>query len=185
MTPREPRAVEAAGIPVASETNASKWTKVFRLPAPHHPAGCERLVELTRKYPKDPTNACQVAMLKYWLGAARRTAEHWSFLRTTTFSGTQTVACYHLTEELFRHVLADSEGDVYPATLTALGLYWRDVLSDRTRCIRVDIEDRCASVRNSGQRDLKGLPVDLDFGAGRRAMQLVDVPAGGKVVIRI
>ena len=32
-------------------------------------------------------------------------------------------------QAFLRHVLADTDGDVWPATHTAIGRYWRDVLS--------------------------------------------------------
>ena len=169
------RAVEAAGLEVGSETDASKFAKVFRLPPPHHPAGCDRFVELTRMSPRDPENAFQLAMLKYWMGAARRTGRALVFLAHHHLARYEGNACRHLTEELFRHVLADHEGDVYAGTLTAVGRYWRDVLSERTRCVKVQVDGRTISIANSGKRRLTGLPLEVDLGQGRRFMRLVDV----------
>ena len=179
------RAAEAAGIEIGSETNASKFTKVFLLKPPHHPEGCERLVELTRKYPKDPTDACQVAMLKYWMGAARRTGRALVFLAHHHLLRHEGVACYQLTEELFRHVLADCDGDVYVATLTAVGRYWRDVLSERTRTVRLTCEGNRVTVENSGARDLEGLPVEIRFAGGGSLMRLVNLPARSSTTIEI
>ncbi len=178
------RAAEAAGIEVGSETNATKVTKVFRLPPPHHPAGCRALVELTRKYPKDPTDAFQLGVLKYWLGAAIRTRRVLVFLAHHHLLRYLDATCYHLTEELIRYVLADCEGAVYPATLTAIGRYWRDVLSERTRCIRLECVEQAVTVENTSLRSLDCLPVEVTLAGGGRFMRLVSVPARQRVTLR-
>ena len=97
----------------------------------------------------------------------------------------QTHACYGLTAELLRHVLADAEGDVYPATLTAMGRYWRDVLSERTRTIDLQVGDDAVEVRNTGDRALTGLPMEIEFQGGRRCMRLVDVPPHSSVSVEL
>lgn len=178
------RAAEAAGIEVGSETNSTKFTKVFRLPAPHHPPGCKTLVELTRKYPKDPSDAYQLAVLKYWLGAAIRTRRVLVFLAHHHLLRYVDVACYHLTEELFRHVLADCEGAVYPATLTAIGRYWRDVLSERTRCIVLKSGEREVTIENTGARELEQLPLEVTLAGGGSFLRCVNVPARAGIVFR-
>ena len=179
------RAVEAAGIEVGNETDATKWQKLLTFPAEHHPEGCSRLVELTRMLPRDPVHAAQIAMLKFWLGFARRKGRALVFLAHHHLMLYQTHACYGLTAELLRHVLADTEGDVYPATLTAMGRYWRDVLSERTRTIDLQVGDDAVEVRNTGDRALAGLPVEIEFQGGRRCMRLVDVPPHSSVSIRM
>ena len=177
------RAVEAAGIEVGNETDATKWQKLLTFPAEHHPEGCARLVELTRMLPRDPVHAAQIAMLKFWLGFARRKGRALVFLAHHHLMLYQTRACYGLTAELLRHVLADAEGDVYPATLTAMGRYWRDVLSERTRAVRVSASEGAVEIRNGGDRALSGLPVEIDFADGRRCMRLVDVPPHASVSV--
>jgi hypothetical protein len=177
------RAVEAAGIEVGNETDATKWQKLLTFPAEHHPAGCARLVELTRMLPRDPVHAAQIAMLKFWLGFARRKGRALVFLAHHHLMMYQTNACYGLTAELLRHVLADTEGDVYPATLTAMGRYWRDVLSERTRTIEVRVAEGAVEVRNTGDRALAGLPLEIEFKGGRRCLRLVDVPAHSSVSV--
>lgn len=179
------RAVEAAGIEVGNETDATKWQKLLTFPAEHHPAGCARLVELTRMLPRDPVCAAQIAMLKFWLGFARRKGRALVFLAHHHLMLYQTHACYGLAAELLRHVLADAEGDVYPATLTAMGRYWRDVLSERTRTIDLQVGDGAVAVRNTGDRALTGLPLEIEFQGGRRCMRLVDVPPHASVSIEL
>jgi len=171
------RAVEAAGLEVGTETDATKWQKLLVFPPEHHPAGCERLVELTRMLPRDPVNAAQIAMLKFWVGFARRNGRALVYLAHHHLVMYEGNACYNLTAELLRHVLADTEGDVYCGTLTAVGRYWRDVLSERTRCVRVSLDGDAVSVENSGDRALRGLPVEIELAGGGRFMRLVDVPA--------
>lgn len=177
------RAVEAAGIEVGNETDANKWQKLLTFPAEHHPAGCDRLVELTRMLPRDPVHAAQIAMLKFWLGFARRNGRALVFLAHHHLMLYQTRACYGLTAELLRHVLADTEGDVYPATLTAMGRYWRDVLSERTRIIHVHVSESAVEIQNTGDRAIAGLPVEIEFQDGRRCMRLVDVPAHSSISV--
>lgn len=179
------RAVEAAGIEVGNETDATKWQKLLTFPAEHHPAGCARLVELTRMLPRDPVNAAQIAMLEFWLGFARRNRRALVFLAHHHLLMYQTQACHGLTAELLRHVLDNGEGDVYPATLTAMGRYWRDVLSERTRTVEVQVMENRVEVRNTGARDLDGLPVEIEFQGGRRCLRLVDVPAHASVMIEL
>lgn len=177
------RAVEAAGIEIGNETDATKWQKLLTFPAEHHPEGCARLVELTRMLPRDPVNAPQIAMLKFWLGVARRRGRALVFLAHHHLLMYKSNACHALTAELLRHVLADAEGDVYPATLTAIGRYWRDVLSERTRMVQIRIAGNAVEIQNAGDRDLPGLPLEIGFGGGRRGMRLVDVPAHSCVAI--
>jgi hypothetical protein len=170
-------AVEAAGMEVGSDTDASAFTNVLRLVPPHHPKGCERLVELTKKYPGDPNDAYKIAMLKYWLHAARRTGRAFIFMAHHHLLGYESKACYHLSEEFFRHVLADCHGDFYVATITSLGRYWRDVLSPRTRCVQVSCESGRLTVINTGDRLLTAVPVEVEMKSGGRFMKLVDLPA--------
>ena len=178
------RAVEAAGIEVGNETDATKWQKLLTFPAEHHPEGCSRLVELTRMLPRDPVHAAQIAMLKFWLGFARRKGRALVFLAHHHLMMYQTWACHGLTAELLRYVLADTEGDVYPATLTAMGRYWRDVLSERTRTLDVQAKGAGLEVRNTGDRALTGLPLEIEFQGGRRCLRLVDVPPHASVSIQ-
>jgi hypothetical protein len=177
------RAVEAAGIEIGNETDATKWQKLLTFPAEHHPKGCARLVELTRMLPRDPVNAAHIAMLKFWVGFARRHGRALVFLAHHHLLMYQSNACYALTAELLRHVLADTEGDVYPATLTAMGRYWRDVLSERTRTVQVRIIGHTVEVQNVGDRDLSGLPLEIKFPEGRGCMCLVDVAAHSMITI--
>lgn len=172
------RAAEAAGIEVGSETDGSKLAKVFRLTPPHHPDGCDRLVELPRKYPKDPEEGHQVAMLRFWIGVARRTGRAVVFLshhHLRLFEGSRTS---HLTEAVLRSVAADTDGDVWIGTLTALGRYWRDVLSERTRVVDVRLSGGGVSLLNRGDRAYESLPVEVSFGGGRKCMILATVRPG-------
>jgi len=176
------RAVEAAGLEIGTDTNASAFTNVLRLVRPHHPEGCERLVEITKKYPGDPNDAFKVAMLKYWLHRARREGGTFLFMAHHHLLLHEGWSCYHLTEEFLRHVLGDCDGDFYVGTVTAVGRYWRDVLSPRTRAVGVGVENGEVIVRNNGDHDLTGLPVEIELGSGGVFMELVDVPAGQAVV---
>jgi hypothetical protein len=177
------RAVEAAGIEVGSETDCGKLAKQVLLPPPHHPKGCDRLVELTRMSPRDPENVFQLAMLKFWVGAVRRTGRVLVYLAHHHLARYEGDICYRLTEELFRHVLADQEGDVHVGTLTAVGRYWRDVLSERTRCVSVTVGQGRVTVTNAGVREWAALPVEVTRADGGRHMRLVTVPPHTSVTV--
>ena len=171
------RAIEAAGLEVGSETDAGKLEKLLWLSPPHHPEGCSRFVELPRMHPRDPENACQLAIMKYWVGVARRTGRSLVFLAHHHLMRYRGNVSYHLVEELLRYVLAEQEGDLYVATLTSVGRYWRDVLSERTRCIDIRVDGQTVHIANNGARDLSGLPLEIDMGEGRCFMRMVDVNA--------
>ena len=179
------RALEAAGLEVGSETDASKLSKLWQLSAPHHPAGCAHFVELPRLHPRDPENASQLAMLKYWVGAARRKGRALVFLAHHHLTRYEGEASYHLVEELLRHVLADQQGDLQVGTLTAVGRYWRDVLSVRTRCVQVTRAHNRITVTNSGPRTLDALPLELSLSGGERHMRLVSVPAYSAIELEV
>lgn len=178
-------AMEAAGLEVGSETDMPKLEKLVRLSPPHHPKGCERFVELPRMHPRDPENACQLAMLKYWVGVARRKGCAMVFLAHHHLMRYEGNGCANLTEELLRHVLSDQDGDLYVGTLTAVGRYWRDVLSDRTRCVRVTCEGPTVTVTNSGSRPLSGLPLEVSTQDGLTHMRIIAVPAQSSIVLEI
>jgi hypothetical protein len=180
-----PAAMEAAGMEVGSDTNAPRFTRVFGLPAPHHPPQCKTFVELTRKYPRDPDDAYKVATLNYWLHAAARTRRAFIFLSHHHLLRYEGTACYHCTEEVLRYVLEANAGGFHVGTVAALGRYWRDVLSPRTRVVHVTAAGGEVRVHNSGVHALFGLPLEIDLGGGRRFMRLLDVPAGDEAVVRI
>jgi hypothetical protein len=172
------RAVEAAGIEVGNDTDSSKFERQFVFPPEHHPAGCERLAELTRMSPRDPVNAFQLAMLKYWVGFARRNRRALVYLAHHHLLMYQGHACYAMTAGLLHHVVGESEGDVHSATVTALGRYWRDVLSERTRVVSLSLAGGTPVAENRGQRLLSGIPVEIEFAGGRAMMRIVDLPPG-------
>lgn len=170
-------ALEAAGMLVASDCDASAWDNVMRLVPPHHPKGCKHLVELTKKYPGDCTNAFKIAMLKYWMGLARRTGRAFLYMAHHHLMLYEGWSCYHLTEELFRYLLAECDGDFYIASVCALGLYWERVLCPQHRCVHTEINGQTVTVRNTGDADLDRLPLEIEWDEGRRFMTLVDAPA--------
>jgi hypothetical protein len=172
------RAVEAAGLEFGSDTNASKWTNVFKLPSPHHPNGCSRLIELTRKYPRDPEDANQVAVLNYWAQRARRNGQAFILLCHHHLALYEGVACYHLMEKLLWDLLADGDGDFYPATMGAVGRYWMRVLSPNHRWLDLSTDNGRAKVVNRGSETLSGIPLMLEFEGGGKCLYLTDLVAG-------
>jgi hypothetical protein len=143
------------------------------------------LVELTKRYPGDATNAYKIAMLKYWVGFARRTGRAFIYMAHHHMMLYEGWACYRLTEEFFRYILAECNADFYIASVTGLGLYWERVLCPEHRCVRMTCDGQSVTVENTGDADLDRLPVEIDLPGGRRFMALVDVPAGGKTTVTV
>ena len=179
------RALEAAGMLVASDCDASAWDNVLRLVPPHHPAGCEHLVELTKKYPGDCVNAYKIAMLKYWMHLARRTGRCFLYMAHHHLMLYEGWSCYHLTEEFLRYALDDCHGDFYVASVSALGLYWERVLCPEHACIRISHHADEVTMTNTGDADLDRLPLEVGLPGGRRFMKLIDLEAGQHVTFRI
>jgi hypothetical protein len=180
---RTAAAVEAAGIRVGSDSDASQWHNVMEMPRPHHPKGVKRLVDITKKYPGDCDNAYKIVMLKYWMHAARRAGVHFLYMAHQHLLRYFTNACYHLSEEMFRYVLGDCHGDYYVATVSAMAMYWERVLCPDHRRVRASVRDGRVVVENTGDADVDRVPVEVDFGGGRRMMVLADSPAGKQVPV--
>lgn len=180
------RAVEAAGFAVGSDTNASAWVNVLKLPPPHHPQGTKHLVELTKKYPGDPDNAYKVAMLKYWIYLARKRRQTFVFMAHQHLLRYEGIAGTHAAEAILRHVLADCRGDFYVTTVYGLGWYWDRVLCPKHGKVSVEIKDaNTISVYNTGNDALESIPVEVTFSNGGQLLVLADLPANGAVDINL
>ena len=174
-----PQAVEAAGMEVGSDTDASAWTNVMELPPPHHPAGTDRLVELTKKYPGDPDNAYKVATLKYWMALARRTRRTFIFMAHHHLLRYESVAGSHCAEAVLRHAMEGCKGDFYISTLTGIGRYWERVLCTQHRWVSVSFESDMIMVANKGDEPLENIPVEISFADNKQLLVLVNVPPKG------
>ena len=173
-----PQAVEASGMEVGSDTNASAFINVLRLPAPHHPKGCDRLVELTKKYPGDSDNVFKLAMLKYWLWLASVKRSTFIFMAHHHLLRYEGMACTGMTESFLRFVMERGGGMYYISTLYGLGSYWEKVLCPLHRCVQVKMTgDRELEIINSGETSLDSIPVEVRFTRGKRMVILADLPA--------
>ena len=178
------RAVEAAGFEVGSDTNASAWVNVLKLPPPHHPKGTKHLVEMTKKYPGDPDNAYKVAMLKYWIYLARKRRQTFVFMAHQHLLRYEGIAGTHCAEAILRHILADCKGNFYVTTVYGLGWYWERVLCPEHRRVSVEIKDaHTITVHNNGDDALDGIPVEVAFSNGGNLLVLADLPVNGSVDI--
>lgn len=177
------RAVEDAGIEVGTDTDTNKMQKLLLFPKQHHPNGCAHLAELTRVLPKDPVNAAQIAMLKYWVQFARRSGRAMVFLAHHHLLLYQGNVCYNLTSELIRYVTSDTEGDVWCGTLTAIGRYWRDVLSLKTRKLQIHADVNRVIIQNVSSRELTGIPLEIEDSNGSRFLRIIDVPAAEQISV--
>lgn len=171
-----PRAVEASGMLVGSDTNASAFTNVLRLPPPHHPRGCAQLVELTKKYPGDPDNAFKIAMLKYWMGRAHRRGQVFIYMTHHHALRYQGISCLNLTDTVLRHTLEHYRGDFHVSTIYGLGRYWETVLCPEHRWVEVSVRGGSVlEISNRGGEALEGIPVDIEFAGGKGCVVLFDV----------
>ena len=66
-----------------------------------------------------------------------------------------------------------------------MGRYWRDVLSERTRCVKTAAAGNRISVSNDGPRAQESLPLEIDLGGGKRHLRLVDVGANATMDLDI
>ena len=180
------KAVEAAGIEFGTDTNASAFINVFHLVPPHHPEGCEKLVEITKKYPGDPDNAWKIAMLKYWAQAARRREQVFLLMAHHHLLLYEGCACTNMLNEFFYYILGDCQGDYYIATVSSLGKYWQSVMSPKNKCIYVTVsDDNTVTVENKGREKLEELPLEIKLNDGREFMRLVDVDPGQSVQVNL
>lgn len=178
------RAVEAAGMEVASDSDASAWTNVMKLPAPHHPEGTERLVELTKKYPGDPDNIYKLAMLKYWMGVARRTRRAFIFMAHQHLLQHEGIAGTQATEHLLRHAIAFCKGDFYISTVYGLGWYWDRVLCPKHRKVIVKVRNaHSLEIQNIGPEFLDSVPLEVHFRNGKHLLVLVSLDPNSTQVI--
>ncbi len=177
-----PRAVEAAGCEVLSDSDARHVDNVVFQPSPHHPTD-SRAVELTKRYPGDPETYVHATMIVYWLHRAWRRGIPVVFMchqHMRQFAGT---ACTRFTEYVLRYVLERFNGDLHINTVYGIGAYWNAVFSPVNRCILVQQSGNEIHVENNGNIDFESVPVDVVYQGGGRATMLVDLPARTRVIL--
>ena len=175
-----PRAMEAAGCEVLSDSDVRTLDNVLFQPPPHVLPGT-RAVELTKRYPGDPQSIQHVGMNLFWFHRAHRLGIPVIFMchqHMRQFDGHATT---RMTEYLLRYVLTRFNGDLHINTVYGIGKYWLEVLNPDTRRVHVRIEGDEIVVDNQSDADFFDLTVDLEGANGLRFCRLVDAPAG-KVV---
>lgn len=174
-----PSAVEAAGCEVLSDSDVRTRDNVLFQPGPHFAPG-SGAVELTKRYPGDPQHMLHLWMNLFWVYRAHRQGIPVVFMCHQHMRLFEGWACARLTEAVLRHVLHAFAGDLWVNTVYGIGVYWRDVLSDR-RTVNVEADGDVVTVRNRGQLPHLQVPVDLTLEGGRRATVLVDLDPGSEV----
>lgn len=175
-----PRAMEAAGCDVLSDSDVRAIENVLLQPPPHHPPGT-RAVELTKRYPGDPLNVYHVAMNVFWFHRAHRLGIPVVFMCHQHLRAYESRSCAVYTEYLLRYVLERFNGDLHVNTVYGIGKYWREVLSPETRTVTVRVDGDEVIVTNGSDQDFDAVPVDLVAGDGRRFTRLVSLAAGSEV----
>lgn len=155
-----PRAVEAAGIRVASGSDIRPRDNVLRQPPPHHPSGTS-IVELTARYPSDPRHAHHAWMQVFWMHRAWRKGIPMVYMCHQHMRQFEGHACTRITEFLLRRVLESFNGDFFVDTLYGLGTYWLDVLNPDTRKVHVRIENGTLFIENQSDESYQDLPIDI------------------------
>lgn len=176
-----PQAMEAAGCEVLSDSDARTIDNVLFQPAPHFPAGTNA-VELTKRYPGDPQHIFHYAMNLFWIHRAHRRGIPVIFMCHQHMRQFDGQACARFTEAILRHVLEAFNGDLWVSTVYGVGVYWRDVLSER-RTVCAELIDGVVKVKNESSFRYEGVPVDLRFEGGGRATILVDLDPGQEAVV--
>ena len=170
-----PRAMEAAGCQVVSDSDIRTRHNVLLQPPPHHPDGTS-VVELTKRYPGDPESIYQVAMIQYWIHRAHRRGIPVVFMCHQHLRQSSGHSCTRFTEYILRYVLSRFHGDLHVNTVYGIGIYWRELFSPTRRKVSAELEGNTVIVRNDGAVDLQAVPVDITYQGERHATVLVDLP---------
>ena len=176
-------AMEAAGCEVLSDSNVRTQHNVLLQPPPHHPHGTTA-VELTKRYPGDPQHIYHVAMNLFWIHRAHRRGIPVVFMCHQHLRQFDGYACTRFTESTLRYALERFHGDLHINTVFGIGKYWREVLSSKTRRVRVAVEINSVRIRNESDFNLVEAPLDVELSDGRRFTVLVTVPAGGEIRVQ-
>lgn len=166
-------AMEAAGCEVLSDSDVRTRDNVLGQPRPHFSKG-SGAVELTKRYPGDPQHLFHYWMNLFWVHRAHRLGIPMIFMchqHMRLFDGW---ACTRLTEGILRYVLHNFSGDLWINTVYGIGIYWRDVLSDRA-AIKVSLDRGIVTIRNNAKTAYYKVPVDLELEGGRATTLLVDL----------
>jgi hypothetical protein len=172
-------AMEAAGCEVLSDSDVRTWDNILRQPKPHFATG-SGAVELTKRYPGDPQHLLHYWMNLFWIHRAHRLGIPVVFMchqHMRLFDGW---ACTRLTEGILRHVLHAFSGDLWINTVYGIGVYWRDVLSER-RSVELSMDNGIVTVRSHATLAHFKVPVDLELEGGGHTTILVDLKPGSQV----
>ena len=176
-------AMEAAGCEVLSDSNVRTQHNVLLQPPPHHPHNTTA-VELTKRYPGDPQHIYHVAMNLFWIHRAHRKGIPVVFMCHQHLRQFDGYACTRFTEYTLRYALENFHGDLHINTVFGIGKYWREVLSPKTRRVRVVVENNSVRIRNDSDFNLVEAPLEVKLADGRRFTVLVNVTAGGEICVQ-
>jgi len=172
-------AMEAAGCEVLSDSDVRTRDNVLFQPRPHFAPGSEA-VELTKRYPGDPQHLLHYWMNLFWVYRAHRLGIPVVFMCHQHMRQFDGWACTRFTEGVLRHVLHDFSGDLWINTVYGIGVYWRDVLSER-RTVELSLDEGVVTVRSRATLAHLRVPVDLELVDGGHATVLVDLEPGSQV----
>ena len=173
-------AMAAAGCEVLSDSNVRTQHNVLLQPPPHHPHDTTA-VELTKRYPGDPQHIYHVAMNLFWIHRAQRKGIPVVFMCHQHMRQFDGYACARFTEYTLRYALEKFHGDLHINTVFGIGKYWREVLSPKTRRVRVVVENNSVRIRNESDFNLVEAPLEVKLADGRRFTVLVNVAAGVEI----
>lgn len=174
-----PRAMEAAGCEVLSDSDVRTRDNVLRQPRPHFAPG-SGAVELTKRYPGDPQHILHYWMNLFWVHRACRLGIPVIFMCHQHLRLYDGWACTRLTEAVLRYVVDRCDGELWINTVYGVGVYWRDFLSEK-RVVSTAVEDGQVLVQLAGSLDHSAVPVDLFLEGGGRATVLVNLKPGASV----
>jgi hypothetical protein len=137
-------------------------------------------VELTKRYPGDPQHILHYWMNLFWIHRAHRLGIPVVFMCHQHMRQFDGWACTRITEGVLRHVLHAFCGDLWINTVYGIGVYWRDVLSER-RTVELRLDNGVVTVRSRAMLTHLRVPVDLELEGGGRATILVNLEPGNEV----
>lgn len=178
-----PRAMEAAGCEVLSDSDISHKHNVLFQPPPHHPENCGS-VELTKRYPGDPETVYQVDMIRYWMHRAHRKSIPVIFMCHQHMRQYLGHGCTRFTEAVLRSALTEFQGDLHVNTVYGIGKYWKEVLSPTHRTLEVEVKEGSVVLTNRGEYPLAQVPVDITYASGAQSTTLVDIDPGATITLR-
>lgn len=186
--PLYPAALQATGIQGASESYPAHNPKIPLGIAPYrpelgettpfHPPGTGVVETGAHVYKHDPHTVNQTVSLKKAVIRAVKRRSQVTFLihphlrQPQRYGGRDSVRHF---QEVLRFLVEDLGPSAWITTHHWITEYWEAVLCPEHRKVKCVIDGDHVRAENSGNEDIAGVPVDVEFENGKRACFLIDL----------